>query len=144
MKLGGAILLCCGPCILYNRYMTLSDSNFDGDPIKWILLLAGLLYLPMALIFIARVSFASAFNPINVIRSIFRVPGEYAVACVLVLLITFANTIVQLMIVDIKALWYLISTLRWTVVLYSIMVEMYILGLLYATCKNKLHWFDET
>ncbi len=81
-----AILLCFGP-----GFFLLIGSKEDGSPFRvaagLLALLAGALYLPMSLLGIAMYDSVAALNPLLVVRSIARIPGQYLLTlAVLVLL----------------------------------------------------------
>jgi hypothetical protein len=81
-----AILLCFGP-----GFFLLIGLKEDGSPFRvaagLLALLAGALYLPMSLLGIAMYDSVAALNPMLVVRSIARIPGQYLLTlAVLVLL----------------------------------------------------------
>ena len=102
--------------------------------------LGGFLYYPMALLGVALTDSLAGMNPVLVFCSISRVPGRYAAAvAVLVLVMTvqilggvLAETFPS------KAVGYIWNSFN---SLYFAIVQARILGLLYYANREKLAWF---
>ncbi len=116
-------------------------------------LLLGCLYFPMAFLVVAMKDNVMACNPLVVVPSILRVPGQYVVTVVMFAAIfgvqqignlvssaagsvafTTTDMSVMFMAFGIRMIWSFISV-------YLLTVNMRIMGLLYATQKEKLGWY---
>ena len=115
--------------------------------------LLGCIYFPMAFLAVAIKDNVLASNPLIILPSIIRVPGQYLVTVILFASIfgiqqigkmvsgvagsvSFTTTSMAVMFGSfaIQMVWSFISV-------YLLTVNMRILGLLYATQKEKLAWF---
>jgi hypothetical protein len=118
-----------------------------------ITLILGCFYFPMAFLAVAIKDNVMASNPLVVVPSILRVPGQYIVTVILFISIfgirqlgdmisgvagnvAFSTTSMSVMFVSfgIRIIWSFISV-------YLLTVSMRIMGLLYLTQKEKLGWF---
>jgi hypothetical protein len=116
-------------------------------------LLLGCLYFPMAFLVVAMKDNVMACNPLVVVPSILRVPGQYVVTVIMFAAIfgvqqignlvssaagsvafTTTDMSVMFMAFGIRMIWSFISV-------YLLTVNMRIMGLLYATQKEKLGWY---
>jgi Inner membrane component of T3SS, cytoplasmic domain len=116
-------------------------------------MLIGCLYFPMAFLVVAMKDNVMACNPLVVVPSILRVPGQYLITVILLISIfgvqeigslissaagsiAFSTTSISVMFLSfgIKLVWSLIKV-------YLLTVNMRILGLLYLTQKEKLGWY---
>ena len=124
-------------------------------PVSAILIsmILGCLYFPMAFLAVAMKDNVLACNPLVVVPSILRVPGQYAVAVVVFISIfgikqigdliaagvgsvTFTTTDMSVLFMSfgIRIVWSFIS-------IYLLTVNIRIMGLLYLTQKEKLAWY---
>jgi hypothetical protein len=102
--------------------------------------LAGIVYFPMALLAVAMADSCTGLNPLVIIPSIFRVPGQYLVACC-ILLGAFSALLVGRVsreFIPIPVLPTLVSSV---ICFYLLLVQMRVLGLLYHTSQDRLKWF---
>jgi Inner membrane component of T3SS, cytoplasmic domain len=116
-------------------------------------MLIGCLYFPMAFLVVAMKDNVMACNPLVVVPSILRVPGQYLVTVILFAFLfgfqqignlissiagstAFTTTDMSVMFLSfgIRIIWSFISV-------YLLTVNMRILGLLYLTQKEKLGWY---
>lgn len=149
-RLAGTVLISFSLAIglLVARY-------FDVDvPMSAIIItgLLGALYFPMAFLAVAMKDNVMAANPLVVVPSIVRVPLQYFVTVIVFVSIfgvqqignlvasgaktvTFTTTNMSVMFIAIgfRMIWSLVS-------IYLLTVNVRILGLLYATQKEKLGW----
>jgi FHA domain-containing protein len=129
------------------------DYSIPGEAIIASVIVGGV-YFPMAFLAVAMKDSVAAANPLVVIPAMMKVPGQYAITVVL-LLIVFAirkggallsgvaghemihtkNISMFLMAMSIKTVLGLISV-------YLLTVTMRILGLFYNASKDKLGWFS--
>ncbi|MEQ1936552.1 MAG: hypothetical protein ABL962_22095 [Fimbriimonadaceae bacterium] len=115
--------------------------------------IVGSLYFPMAFLAVAMKDTVLAMNPMVVVPTILRIPGEYLVATILLMSVFGINLLgnmvsgvaggamletrdmkVLLGSLGIQAVWSFVS-------IYLLSVNMRILGLLYVTKKEKFGWF---
>jgi len=118
-----------------------------------ITLLLGCLYFPMAFLVVAMKDNVLACNPLVVVPSILRVPGQYLVTVFLFasifgvqeigsivsstagsVALTTTSMSTMFMAFGFKMIWSFLSV-------YLLTVNMRIMGLLYATQKEKLGWY---
>lgn len=133
----GTVAFCLAPWWLAGRFMA------DSEHVRWIeglLLVAGLFYLPMALSAVAVFDNFAALNPLLVVPSILKVPGEYFVVCVLVALTVGVADQLELLL----GAWlprFLAVVPAQFGSLYLTFVAMRALGILYHRNRDQLHWF---
>jgi len=111
------------------------------DPPCILILTLEVVYLPMAVLAVTILETAAAANPVNVIRSILRVPLSYAFLVGAMLIFFFLTWIFQLMAERIP---YVGRSLVIVSNLYLFILEMRILGLFYRCNRSKLFWFPQT
>jgi hypothetical protein len=133
LQLLGCYILFAGPVGFYYLFIHKTDT------IYWFLLAYGVFFFPMGLLAAVMFNSSSAFNPIMLIGSIFRVFFQY---CGFVLLIggivlaTRALTSIQLGRVGTLTLGPLFSY----VFFYIVVVVAHLLGRFYWRYQEKLNW----
>jgi hypothetical protein len=136
--LGPTIVCIVGPIVVGAWTSKQFNIFFFTNPILWILLLAGIVYLPMSLLTVTIFGSIRHMSPTIVIRSILRIPASYAVACVLLGAITFMLLVGLPILQGIQPLMALGSSF---VTLYLFIVAMRLLGLLFYDHQEELAWF---
>jgi hypothetical protein len=111
----------------------------DANPVAVLALyLAGSFFLPMAATVVAMANSFLALNPVLVVRSILKVPLEYLVVIVfLVVVVSLRGVVGNLLEGNIL----IRLTLGTAVGLYFLMVQMRMLGVMYRANEEKLGWF---
>jgi hypothetical protein len=149
-RLAGTVLMSFGLAI-----GLIVAKMFDVEiPVAAIIItiLLGCIYFPMAFLAVAIKDNVLASNPLVIVPSIFRVPGQYIITVILFAgifgvkqigdmvsgtagSVAFTTTSMSVMFAafGIKMVWSFISV-------YLLTVNMRILGLLYLTQKEKLAW----
>jgi hypothetical protein len=152
LQLTVVTLIAFAPAIGVECWVIATEAEGAG-PLMTSALVLGCLYFPMAFLSLAMLDSVAAANPLQVIPSILRVPREYLVAVVVMgcvfglralgdyaLGLLFpkglaTHSAAKLMgMFAAQAFWGLAS-------LYMLTVGMRILGLLYVTRKEQLHWY---
>lgn len=136
--LWGLFAACFGPAILC-WYFAYNGSDL-AEKLLVPLIAAGFLYLPMSLLGVAMSNSLASLNPLFVLTSVCKVPGEYAVACLLLTVIIglkWALEVALARVIPVFAIRYLVSSV---VLLYFLIVEMRVLGLMYLWNRRKLGW----
>lgn len=100
--------------------------------------LIGICYMPMAFLRVALFDSFGSLNPLAVFGSILRVPGEYVVAMVVLLIVLVINVAVQWLVGDVAFLGGVLSGFA---SLYFAAVTMRIVGMIYYYKSDKLGWF---
>ncbi|MBI2899685.1 MAG: DUF4013 domain-containing protein [Planctomycetes bacterium] len=101
----------------------------------------GLAYLPMALM--ANVLLGSCFaawNPVFVVRSAWRIKKEYAIAAAVFLALSAASAVAEA-IVTATELMIFAGVVVMFIEIYTMVVQMRLLGLLYGMTQTRLAWF---
>jgi hypothetical protein len=151
LRLAGTVVMSFGLAI-----GLLVAKMFEVDiPVSAIIItmILGCLYFPMAFLVVAMKDNVMSCNPLVVVPSILRVPGQYIVTVVMLIAIfgvqqignlvsgaagsvAFTTTSMSVMFTAfaIKMIWSLASV-------YLLTVNMRIMGLLYLTQKEKLGWY---
>jgi hypothetical protein len=136
--LWGLFAACFGPALVC-WYFAYNGSDF-AEKAQAPLIVAGFFYLPMALLAVAMSDSLSALNPLLVLGSICKVPLQYLIACLLLAMIVglkWAIEIAMEKLIPMFAIRYLISA---PLLLYFLIVEMRVLGLMYFWNRRKLGW----
>ncbi len=119
-------------------YIVYGVSTRDLSPVAALaLLIIGTLYEPMALISMSIHRSARALNPVLLTPAILKVPKDYLIACSVLFLIFVLKWLFRYY-VQIPLLGPFIDNF---IMLYLLVVEMRILGLIYYTNRTKLGWF---
>jgi len=144
--------------IVFRRDVARIDAvNAGGEPMAGIAIIPavvlGCIYFPMALLAVAMKDSVMAANPLVVIPAIFKVPLEYLVAVVLLGTVFGARILGEVVIgiifgpnaVATHSMAQLFAMfgarMFWGLAgVYLLTVNMRIMGLLYATQKEKLGW----
>lgn len=126
-------IFCFAPAIIYLIFV-------HFDIFFWLLLALGILYFPMALISVALTNSVLSINPVLVVPSIIKVPLDYLTACVILALIALLANFSQLLVSIIPLAGLALKNLLG---LYFLVVEAYVLGLIYHANQEKLGWFGE-
>ena len=132
-RLVAVTLVSFGPAVVY---IVLSIRSGVSFPVAGALVLMGALYQPMALIAISILRTARALSPLHIIPAIAKAPLDYSVACGGLLLI-LAVKAVSSWINFIPVVGTLLGNF---VMLYLLVVEMRLLGLLYYSNRDKFDW----
>lgn len=136
--LWGIFAACFGPALIC-WYFAYNGSEF-AEKAQVPLIIAGFLYLPMALLAVAMSDSLSSLNPLIILRSICKVPLQYLIACLLLAVVIGLKWAIELgmeKVIPIFAIRYLISA---PLLLYFLIVEMRVLGLIYFRNRRKLGW----
>jgi hypothetical protein len=138
-EVGGTALICFAPFFMY--VFAASHSPWREDPLSWGLFAAGAFCYPMVLLAVSQFHSLQALNPLVIVPSIFRVPADYLVVCIVLSLIIFLSSIVQKAAIPIPVIGSVVDEF---IALYFVVIEMRILGILYNANQNRLNWFGET
>lgn len=133
-----ALCVAAGPAAIYRAaaYMLWGGG---GDVMFAMLLLAGAVYAPMAILAVAMFDQASAARPAVVVPAIRSVGKAYFATCGLLAGAMFiAGVIVSRLLGAMPILGWLFGI---AVMLYLLTAQMHILGLIYACHEKELEWF---
>ena len=136
--LWGLFGACFGPALIC-WYFAFNGSDFAARA-QIPLIVAGFLYLPMALLAVAMSDSLSSLNPLIVLGAICKVPAQYIIACLLLAFIIGLKWAIEVAMekaIPMFAIRYLISSV---LLLYFLIVEMRVLGLMYLWNSRKLGW----
>ncbi len=135
LELAGTLVVTLGPGF--------ACARFAPDEYEWCsitLLILGCLYLPMGLLAITMYGSLVALNPLTVIISIFRVPREYLVLCLLLGLLFCVSFSLKIVFARYVEIAIIPSIVEQFLSLYFLTVEMRLLGLLYYAKRDRLGW----
>jgi len=104
------------------------------------LVIAGFLYLPMALLGVAMSDSLSSLNPVFVLGSICKVPLQYLLACALLAFIVGLKWAIEVVLEKFVPLFFVRYVISSVLLLYFLIVEMRVLGLMYLWNRRKLGW----
>lgn len=105
------------------------------------LLLLGVFCMPMALLTVAMADSLRGLNPLIILSGIAKAPLPYLAICGVFLLLMAAPAALQVA-SFFTGLWFLPVFLGVPLSIYSLTVEMRLLGLLYLTHQEKFAWFE--
>jgi len=101
----------------------------------------GLFYLPMSLLAVALFDSLVAMNPLVILRAIFRTFGGHLVACIMLALTVGVWFIFDRYVNPRIRIPHLASGLYGLALLYVLLVELRIIGLIYCANERRLGWF---
>ena len=99
-----------------------------------------LFYFPMGLLALALFDSVAALNPVVIVKAIVRIPFRYLLACLLFFLVYYVNASFGGYLAEITFVGMVIQTFF---SLYTMMVAMRILGLIYYANAKKIGWFED-
>ena len=137
IMLGTCFLVSFGPVAWFWIFV-------DLDPgLKWTIgiamLVFGCCYLPMALLAVAMYNTVFALNPLLIIPSMVKIPLEYLVACV-VLVVVLGIRVLSATVLDMIPIPVVPTVIAGFLSLYFLTVEMRILGVMYNSKSDELNW----
>jgi hypothetical protein len=135
LELLAILLVCLGPYWLYEHFAR------NPQPLLALALqVAGVAYLPMALLAVAIYDNAMALNPLLIVPSILRVPLEYGAACLVLGLLALGASSSLQWLRDTMDAPLLAPVLAEFLLLYTMAVVMRLAGLLYRAKQDRLRW----
>jgi len=145
LLLAGTVAVFLLPAAAYYLVNISADSAgtaiYTGSgPILVLLLGVGSFLLPMGLLSVAMYDSFRGLNPLRIFLSIARVPGPYTIAWVLILLVAALRRVVS---AHLGGIFIISSLVQAPAGFYFLIVEMRIIGLIYAAYSRRLNWFDE-
>jgi FHA domain len=133
-----ALAVSFGPAILCLYLLRSSPAEMKLLVLPLIFL--GSFYFPMAVLGVAMHDSVTALNPVFVFHSIFKIPGPYLVACLVLGVVVGVDLAAESMI-GFVTVPIIPGVLIGFVSLYFLIVEARILGLLYFAYRDRLQWF---
>jgi pSer/pThr/pTyr-binding forkhead associated (FHA) protein len=134
-QLFGILAVCFAPAILYGWLA--KEVEIWALVLLWI---AGLLYLPMALLAVAMYDSLAALNPMLIVASILRVPLEYAVTCLALGFLLLVYVMVSNVLMENLHARLLASIAEHFLFFYTLTLVARLAGLLFYTTKKRLGW----
>ncbi len=133
-----SVVLAFAPAILCRLL-----GHYYGLPhmqtLMWCFIVGGLLYLPMELLAVSLMESVAGLNPIVVVSSIFRVGAPYLVACLMMVLVFVLGVLTfQYIFPHVPVLGGVLAP---GLIMYLLMAQMRILGLIYRYHEDRLGWF---
>ena len=139
LLVAGSLLLCFAPVLIYMYYV---DYTLPGLELAGFigLIALGCIALPMCLLSVFLHDTIFALNPLVLIVSAFRVPAEYAIACIVFMMLVGLRVLTAHLAELSHIIPILPQVLDEFVSLYLACVEMRILGVLFFTKHKQLRW----
>jgi len=132
------VIVSMTPAVIF--FIAFKDYVFS-IPISLALVFLGSLLMPMALIAVSMFESVRALNPVFIISSIIKVPLDYLIAVVFLLLAVALEAVVKNILV--LAIPFVGAIIGSFLSLYFLIIEARILGLIYNSNRIKLNWFRE-
>lgn len=133
------IVVACAFVPAGGYFLVASRGGALSAPVLLALGACGLLCIPMALIALTIFGLGGALNPFLVVGSIFRVLGQYLVACVVLAVLVGLRVASATYFAEFGLL--VGPVVDGLLSLYFLIVEMRILGLIYYANEERLGWF---
>ena len=136
LLIAGTLATCFGPALLFLFWSSSSES--EAWRLMFLsLVFLGLVWFPMCLLAVSIADSFSGLNPVLIAGSILRIPGDYAVACVAVLLLGAAGVLLKIAAGFVPIFGGFLAA---SSSLYFLIVQMRLLGLMYYSNRTKLSW----
>jgi hypothetical protein len=113
---------------------------FEQPLIGTALLFMGIICVPMVVLTVALTDSIGGLNPIVVLASIAKVPGQYLATCILFLVVLAISGGLE-HILKATGIPILPALISYFIFLYGLTVQMRVLGLLYRYNEKKFNWF---
>ena len=136
LKVAGVTVLPVVPAIAY--YFLAHPELGIKDPIVIALFFSGLFFIPMCLLAVSISDSLAVINPLFIIPAIIKVFGSYVVASGLLVTIVVLELTLKKPFASIPVFGYFIE---WFLVLYFIMLEARVIGLVYYSNRERLNWY---
>lgn len=144
LQLAGTVVFCFGPAIGLRVYAAWASG---GAPwLGWATTAAivfGCAYFPMAFLAVAMFDSIGAVNPLLIVPAILKVPWQYLFTVGLFAAVLSMYWLGRTFLPKTLSVPLLPAILSGFLVLYLLMVEMRMLGLLYQTKRNQFAWFRQ-
>lgn len=139
LLVGGSLLLCFAPTLFYMYYV---DYTLPGPELAGFIALValGCMALPMCLLAVFMFDTVFALNPVVLFVSVFRVPAEYTVACIVFMFLVGTRMLMAYVVGRSHIIPIVPNIVDEFVSLYLACVEMRILGILFFTKRKQLNW----
>lgn len=139
VKVSGTAIFCFIPALVYYYYVLTEFSL--ADPGFLVLIGLGLFYLPMGLIAVSMSGSFASLNPFFIVPSIIKVLDKYLIAFAFLVVVFILELVLK------KSFLSSIPFLRFFIgsflLLYFLIIEARVLGLIYNANKERLSWFGE-
>ena len=99
----------------------------------------GAVYFPMAVLAVSLYGTLTALDPRTVLSSIAKVPGPYAVICLLFFILTITVLVGKLLVAWIP---FIGPFFAYAMTFYLMVIQARTLGLVYRTNQKQLAWFE--
>jgi hypothetical protein len=129
-------VLCFGPALAVYVW-----SEGDYPWLVWLAALVGAIYFPMAFLGIAIFDSLAALNPKFVVGSILRVPREYTIAVAVFCGSIAIRQVLEFVLGKLLKIPLAPTLIADLIMIYLLMVEARILGVLYFSEQHTLGWF---
>jgi hypothetical protein len=141
----GTVFIYIGPAVAYGSYLGFSVVSSGGplpqsSAILLALVVVGAFCLPMALLSVTMHDSFAGLNPVLLVAAIGKVFIPYLIACIVLLVVMVAGGLAFRVVPHVPILSRLLFEM---ITLYFVMLEMRVIGLIYAAHSKRLNWFDE-
>lgn len=140
LQLIALTVLCFGPAIALDRF--LPQALAGRDWITWGATLLGAFLFPMGMLAVSVINGFACLNPLTLVLSIARIPGQYMVAALMFSVVILTYLFSEPLLAQVMPSSWLVYLVAGFVNIYLLAVAMRILGLLYRTTKTRLGWFS--
>ncbi|MGZ4973011.1 MAG: hypothetical protein ACXWDN_09650, partial [Limisphaerales bacterium] len=139
MLMGTCLLLCFAPVLAYMYFV---DYTLPGwEQLGFVaLIVLGCAALPMCILAAFLHETVFALNPLVLVVTVFRVPGEYLIACVVLGLLVGLRFLSGYITALAHVIPVVPQVLDGFMSLYLLSVEMRIIGLIFYTKRKQLGW----
>ncbi len=139
LLMGTCLLLCFAPVLAYMYYV---DYDLPGwEQLGFVaLIVLGCAALPMCMLATFLHETVFALNPLVLVVTVFRVPAEYMVACVVLGLLVGLRFLSGYVTALAHVIPVLPQVLDGFISLYLVSVEMRVIGLIFYTKRKQLGW----
>jgi hypothetical protein len=139
MLMSGCFILCFAPVGIYMWYVDWTLPGWEST-VFLALIALGCAGMPMCILATFLHETIFALNPLVLVVTVFRVPVEYLVICVILGLLFACRLIVKYIALQTNILPLIPQAIDGFLSLYLVSVEMRIIGLLFYTRRKKLRW----
>lgn len=139
MLMGACLLLCFAPVLAYMFYVDYTLPGWEEAGFVALLVL-GCAALPICMLAAFLHETVFALNPLVLFITVFRVPAEYFVACVLLGLLVGLRCLSSNVMEMAHVIPVLPQVIDGFISLYLLSVEMRVIGLIFHTKRKQLGW----
>jgi hypothetical protein len=139
MLMAGCCIMCFAPVGIYMWYVDWTLPGWEST-VFMALLALGCAGMPICMLATFLHETVFALNPLVLVVTVFRIPIEYLVVCIVLAVLAACRLLVKYVAMKTQILPMIPDVMDGFLSLYFVSVEMRIIGLIFYSRRKKLGW----